>query len=64
MLSVPPLLGIGMVVDAAILVGGLTADVWTYKKEQTDIYEDKAIEEEGAWGEGSFSTRGTRIRSH
>jgi parallel beta-helix repeat protein len=34
MLSVPPLLGVGMIVDTAILVGGLAADGFTFKKGQ------------------------------
>ena len=39
MLSVPPLLGIGMVVDLAILVGGLVADGYIYKKGQEIVEE-------------------------
>jgi hypothetical protein len=34
MLSVPPLLGVGMIVDLAILIIGLVADGYTYKKGQ------------------------------
>jgi hypothetical protein len=34
MLSVPPLFGVGMIVDTAILVGGLGADGFVYKKGQ------------------------------
>ncbi len=39
MLSVPPLLGVGMIVDTAILVIGLGADGWIYKRGQEVIEE-------------------------